>query len=100
MRNWATYRAGKARRSEAGRRAANARWARVHAACNGEPVRESRVVELSIRDSHRPARVIRMQADMTPRGWSRWAVSENGARIGCRTFGRRALAGLIAGSLA
>ena len=99
MRNWATYRAGRAARSERGQRAANARWARVRAAREGEPVRVARVVELVVRDSQRPGRVIRLVAQMTTRGWGRWRVEENGVRVGKRTLGRRAIAELVARSL-
>jgi len=57
------------------------------------------VVELTIRDSHRPMRVVRMEAEEGDRGWGRWMVTESGARVGRRRFGRRAVGELIAGSL-
>jgi hypothetical protein len=39
---------------------------------------------------------IRMEADETPRGWSRWTVTEGGQRIGRRRYGGRAVAEMIA----
>jgi hypothetical protein len=72
------------------------RWARVHAACAGEPVRASRIVEFPIRDTHRPFAMIRLEAEPTERGFGRWLVSENGVRVGKRRFGRRQVADMIA----
>jgi hypothetical protein len=76
-----------------------ARWAKVHAAHVGEPVRETRVVEMTIRDSHRPMRIIRLQAEETERGWSRWMAQENGQRAGRKPWGKNAIARAIAGTL-
>ena len=69
------------------------------AASAGEPIRETRVVEMVIRDSHRTMRLIRMTAEPRERGWSRWMVAENGAQVGRRKFGNHAIARLIARSL-
>jgi hypothetical protein len=100
MRNWSKYRAGNKARSEAAVRAARARWDRVLAQRAGEPVRQTRVVELTVVDSHRPRSLIRLAADEQDGRWGRWAVTEGGQRIGKRRFGRRAVADLIAGWLA
>lgn len=99
MRNWAQWRARKAARSERARAAAEARWSAVRAARADEPVREGRVVEITIRDTRQPMRVLRLQAEPRELGWSRWAVSENGVRVGRRRFGRSAISDLIARSL-
>lgn len=99
MRNWAKWRARKEARSERARRAAEARWAAVREARAGEPVRQTRVVEIDIRDTIQPRRTIRMKADPTDRGYGRWMVGENGQRIGTRRFGATAIARLIAESL-
>lgn len=80
--------------------AAHARWAVVRAARAAEPVRETRVVEIEVRDSHRPRATVRMVAQETPRGWSRWQVSQNGVRIGRRTCGRTSVGKLVARWLA
>jgi len=65
----------------------------------GEPVRGARVVEIVIRDTHRPRREIRMEAEEMARGWGRWEVWENGGRVGRRRFGSSKIAGMIARSL-
>jgi hypothetical protein len=96
MRNWKKYRDARKARSEAASRAARARWDRVSAARADEPVRQTRVVVLEVRDTHRMRATIRMEADETPRGWSRWTVTEGGQRIGRRRYGGRAVAELIA----
>lgn len=93
--NWRKWQAGKKVRSAKARRAAVARWAAYHAAREGEPVRRTRVVEMTIRDSCRMMRVIRLESDEG----GRWLVSENGVRVGSRRLGARRLAGLIAESL-
>jgi len=82
--------------SDAQRRRVNARWERVHAASAGEPVRRSRVIDIEIRDSHRPLARIRLHAEPAERGWSRWLATENGSPIGKRRFGRKSLAAMIA----
>ena len=99
MRNWAKWRAEASARSERARRAAMARWDAECAARHDEPCRTSRVIEMVVRDSHRPMRLIRLEADDKGRAWSRWKVTENGARVGRRRFGRTAIARLIAYSL-
>lgn len=100
MRNCKKWRQARERRSAAARKAAEARWAAVRSRFHGEPVRTTRVVEIVIRDSHRQMRTIRMVADEQPRGWGRWAVTENWQVVGERRLGRTAIAGLIARSLA
>jgi hypothetical protein len=82
---------------ESGRRGANARWAAHHAAQAGEPVRETRVVEVTVRDSHRPGCTVRLEANETVHGWGRWAVFQAETRIGKRRMGRHAVGDLIAG---
>ena len=87
-----------AERSERAQYAANVRWERYHAGIE-EPVRESRVVEMRIVDSHRAGVVIRLQAEEGPRGWGRFRVWCNGERVGSRSFGRSGVGDLIAGFL-
>jgi hypothetical protein len=99
MRNWQKWRENAAARSARATRAAEARWARYHAA-DDSPPRETRFVELTLRDSHRPMRIVRMEADETQRGeWGRWAVTEDGQRIGRRRLGRSGIADLLSRSL-
>jgi hypothetical protein len=43
----------------------------------GEPVRVDRVVEITIRDSHRPMTVIRLEREDQGEKWGRWR-SESG----------------------
>jgi hypothetical protein len=95
MRNWRTWKAKAKARSDLARRAAEARWAAYHEAQADDPIRQTRVVEMTIKDSHRPMRVIRMEAEQTERGWSRWLATENGERVGRRRFGGTAIAKLI-----
>lgn len=99
MRNWRKWRKGAAHRSALARIAANARWEQHRAALAAEPTRTIRVVELTVKDSHRPQRVIRMEADERETTWSRWLVIENGERVGRRRFGRTTIAEPIAQSL-
>jgi len=99
MRDRGKWRAGAAARSAQAQRAANARWAAVRSALAEDPVRTSRVVELTIRDTHNTMRVVRMQSEPREHGWSRWAVTENGQRVGRRRLGRSTIADLIARSL-
>jgi hypothetical protein len=75
------------------------RWAKAAAAREGEPIRETRVVEMTIRDSHRPMRIVRLQAEETERGWSRWTAHENGQRAGQKPWGKNAIARAIARTL-
>ena len=76
--------------TESGQRAARARWMQKS---------ETRVIVLAIRDSHRPRTEIRLEAQEGERGWSRFRVEQNGRRIGSRTFGRTAVADLLARTL-
>jgi hypothetical protein len=75
------------------------RWSKASAVRVGEPIRETRVVLMTIRDSHRPMRIIRMQAEETERGWSRWVVQENGQPAGQKPWGKNAIARAIASTL-
>jgi hypothetical protein len=86
--------------SASGVTAARARWEKNAVMRRHEPVRETRVVEMLLRDSHRPQCVLRLEAQETPRGWSRWRVSQNGKRVGARSFGSSAVAKMIARVLA
>jgi hypothetical protein len=88
----AEFRAAQAERVEK-------RWQREREKQAGEPIRKTRVVVLEVKDSARMRAVIRLEAEETERGWSRWAVSEGGERIGKRRWGRRAVGLLIAGWL-
>jgi len=82
---------------EAQRRRIQARWASVHEELAGEPVRQSRIVEFPVRDTHRPFALLRLEAQPTERGWGRWQVRLNGDLIADgRKFGRRQLADLLA----
>ncbi len=99
MRDWKKWNANAEHRRERARRAAEARWEAARESRSDEPVRQTRVVELTIRDTHRCRRTIVLRADEGFRGWGRWLVSENGERIGRRRFGRSAIAALIARSL-
>jgi DNA-directed RNA polymerase subunit E'/Rpb7 len=85
--------------SDAQRKRVAARWKKQHAAAQGEPIRQTRVVELVIRDSQRTMRNIKLTAHQRERGWSRWTVTENNTPIGRRAFGAHAIAQLIARSL-
>lgn len=77
--------------SARGRLGASARWDRVHAA--PVAVRESRVVEITIRDSHRPMELVRARREMDDVGiWGRWRV----AGVAGRPVGPRGLGRLIA----
>ena len=100
MRNWGKWNEGKTRRSEIARKAATARWAAYHAFQAGDPQRHSRVIELTIRDSHRPMQVIHIHRESIGHAWSRARVYVNGSRVGVRAFGRTALAKLVAEALA
>lgn len=99
MRDWRKWRADSERRRHAARRAAQIRWDRHHAEQSDVVARATRSVELSIRDTHRPMRIIRMEAEEREHGWGRWAAWENETRIGSRQFGRSKIAELIARSL-
>lgn len=100
MRKWSEWRSEASARSERARVAACARWAAVRAARADERPRETRVVEISLRDTHRPSRQIRLQAEERNRSWSRWSVTEDGVRIGRRALGTTGIADLIARSIA
>jgi hypothetical protein len=99
MRNWAKWHEAKARRSAAGRAGANARWAAYHATQDAEPVRQSRVTEIVIRDSHRPMEVIRLTREPRGQTWSRAIVTQNNQPVGRRAFGVSAISRLLARSL-
>ena len=86
--------------SDTGSKAARARWVKNAMARRHVPVRETRVVEMVVRDSHRPQCAIRLEAQETPRGWSRWRVEQNGKTVGSRSFGSCAVAKMIARALA
>lgn len=99
MRDWAKWREKKARRSAAGRVGANARWAAYHATHAGEPIRQSRVTELTIRDTHRATEIVRIVREPRDHSWSRGRVTVNGRPVGKRAFGFSAIARLLARSL-
>jgi hypothetical protein len=82
---------------EAQRRRIARRWEREREQRAGEPVRQTRVVEFPIRDTHRPFALIRIEAQPTQRAWGRWQISENGALVANgRRFGCRQVAELLA----
>jgi ATPase subunit of ABC transporter with duplicated ATPase domains len=97
MRDWQKWRAGAKARSARASRAAIARWDAVRAARAGEPVRETRVTEITVRDSHRPMEIVRLQSEETRSGWSRRRVSHNGVSLSIRPLGPSGIASLIAG---
>ncbi len=72
------------------------RWAKARAAAAAEPLRTDRVVELTVRDSHRPGTTLRLESRETAAGFRRWAMAEAGRQIGPRRMGRHAIAKLIA----
>lgn len=80
---------------EAQRQRIAKRWAKVHAVQVGDPVRQTRVIQMTILDTHRPMRIIRLQAEETERGWSRWTATENGQPC-TRLWGKIAIAKAIA----
>jgi hypothetical protein len=88
------------RRSAAGRAGAKARWAAVRAARAEEPIRQTRIDEITIRSSIRPQQILRVERQPAERGWSRAHVYVNGRRVGCRGYGRTALGKLLAEALA
>lgn len=77
-------------------RRARKRWNAAIEERSAEPVRRTRVVEIPVRDTHRPRTTIRLEADENPRGWSRWKVTQNGHPISARRLGRHAVGELIA----
>ena len=94
MRNWRKWREGKEKRSELARRAAETRWARVHAEA---PLRERRVIEITIRDSHRMRTVIRAEQLQDEEGrWSRLRVEgSKGRPVGRHGLGLRVAAAVL-----
>lgn len=102
MPNWRKYRSPNAQRmrSKRARHAAQCRWDEYHARVANDPIRETRTVKIFIQDSHRPRSVIRLQAERSELAWGRFAVWENGQRIGSRRMGRSGLARVLAESLA
>lgn len=92
-------RRGRGWTSESGRKAALSRWKTRSDERAGEPIRRSRVVVLTIRDSHRPMMTVRLQCEPIDHGWSRFSVWQGAERIGNRRYGRTAVARLIAEAL-
>jgi hypothetical protein len=76
------------------------RWAAVHAAQAAEPVRQTRVTEIVIRDSRRPMQTIRVVREPRGHAWGRGRISVNGVAIGGRPRGRTAIGKLLAEALA
>ena len=73
--NWSEWHNTRDQRRERARLAAQARWALAHA--DMALVRESRTVEIAIRDSHRPMDVVRLSREDLGNGrWSRWRVAD------------------------
>jgi hypothetical protein len=77
------------------------RWKAALAGATAGADRRDRVSEVTIRDTHRPMVVVRLEARMTRGGrrWGRRAVYENGRRVGARRLGLRAIGELLAGVL-
>jgi hypothetical protein len=72
------------------------RWAKVHAAAVGDPVRQTRTNRITIEDTHTTRTIIHVHRDQTERGWSRARVEVNGIPCGQRAWGLRQLAKAIA----
>jgi hypothetical protein len=73
-------------------KAARTRWDRVHAESAAAP-RETRCVEITIRDSHRMQTVIvARQSECGDGRWSRWTIDG----VPCRPLARHGLARHIA----
>lgn len=90
MRNWKKWNAGSKARSTRAQHAANCRWERYHA---DMPPRETRCIEITLCDSHRPMQIIRaQQCEGTDGRWSRWSI--DGCR--CRPVASSGLAKLLA----
>ena len=72
----------------------NAGRARKHAQDHkNDAIRESRTVEITIRDSHRPMQIVKMRQDERGEGrWSRWTVEG----LTCRPLGNTGIGKLIA----
>ena len=85
---------------DAQRRRVEARWARQSAERERDPVRQTRVVEITVRDSHRTRTLIRLEADENERSWGRWGVWQDGQRVEQRRAGKRQLAAMVAEFLA
>jgi hypothetical protein len=72
------------------------RWAKVHAAAVGDPVRQTRTNRITIEDTHTTRTIIHVHRDQTERGWSRARVEVNGIPCGQHPWGLRQLANAIA----
>ena len=83
------FRAAQARRI-------SARWAKVHVASIGDPVRQTRTNRITIEDTHNTRTIIHVHRDQTERGWSRARVEVNGIPCGKHPWGLRQLAKAIA----
>lgn len=93
MRNWAQFWDKAQQRSKRAEYAARCRWDRYHASA---PMRDSRVIEITIRDSHRPRTIIRAQQDQLDDGrWSRLRIDGSQGR----PVSRHGLAQRIASAL-
>ena len=71
------------------------RWEKAQAKKASEPIRKTRVTEITVRDTVLPMRTIRIVRDPTARGWGRATVYENDARLP-RKVGARQLGLMIA----
>jgi hypothetical protein len=72
------------------------RWAKVHAAAAGDPVRQTRTNRITIEDTHTTRTILLVRRQQTERGWSRAAVEVNGTPCGQHPWGLRQLANAIA----
>ena len=77
----------------------SARWAKIHAAAEGEPIRQTRTHRITIEDTHTTRTILLVRRQQTERGWSRAAVEVNGTPCGKRLWGLRQLSDAIARSL-
>lgn len=93
MREFRAAQAERAKRREEKRR--------MDSGATAEPIRETRVQEIVVRDSHRPRTVIRLECDLTrdDRAWGRRRMWLNGEPFGCRPVGRTSAADMIAWAL-
>lgn len=78
--DWRKWNKGKRARSERASKAARARWEKEHSGKQPEP-RETRHIEITIRDSHRPMTIIRAHQEQQDYGrWSRLRIEGSTSR--------------------
>jgi hypothetical protein len=76
------------------------RWEKRQEVLKDEPLRQSRVTELTIRDSHRPMEIVRIVREPRDHSWGRGRMEMNGKPVGRRAFGISGIARMLARSMA